>query len=168
MSSGMMPLGFFVVGQLMAPAGTRTIFHQAAAPLGWTQEVGAAYSDTDLRVNHSSPSSGGSANWSGWNQGGVFNCNAITLSVANLPVHSHGVNDPTHSHGSPVAGNSARQGNAGGTSDTAGNFAITLTSSTNTVSAGLSNNNTGSGNSFTPTYTSPLLKFIDQIIGIKS
>lgn len=165
MSSGMMPLGFFVVGQLMAPAGTRTVFHQAAAPLGWTQEVGASYSDADLRVNNSSPSTGGSANWSGWNGGGVFSCNAITLSVANLPAHSHGVNDPGHSHS---IGSGESFTISGAQADAQLNIATTTTSSTSTNSAGLSNNNTGSGGSFTPTFTTPVLKFIDQIIGIKS
>jgi len=167
MSSGLMPYGFFVVGQLIAPAGTRTIFHQAAPPPGWAQEVGAAYSDTDLRVNHSSPSTGGSANWSGWNNGGVFNCNAITLSVANLPVHSHGVNDPTHSHGFPGPVNfltNVDNQHAAFTRDVATN----QVGSTSTNSAGLSSNNSGSGGSFTPTFTTPVLKYTDHVIGVKS
>lgn len=165
MSSGMMPFGFFVVGQLVAPSGTRTIFHQAAPPLGWTQEVGAAYNDADLRVNHSSPSTGGSANWSGWNGGGVFSCNAITLSVANLPVHSHGVNDPGHAHGMVAQFMDTNAGLAG---DSSPNVGLGATTTTSVNSAGLSNNATGSGGSFTPTFTTPVLKFANHIIGIKS
>lgn len=165
MSSGMMPFGFFVVGQLTAPSGTRTIFHQAAPPLGWTQEVGAAYSDCDLRVNHSSPSTGGSANWSGWNNGGVFNCNAITLSTANLPVHSHGVNDPGHSHGIAASSFFVSIDNihAAFTRDVATN----QVGATSVNSAGLSSNNSGSGGSFTPTFTTPVLKYTDHVIGTK-
>lgn len=166
MSSGLMPGGFLVIGQLVAPSGTRTIFHQAAPPLGWTQDVSASFSDCDIRVNNASPSTGGSANWSGWNGGSVFNCNAITLAVGNLPVHSHTFNDPTHSH--TIANNYVNNGNnvrhnGGGTGMT-----YTFGVNTNTVNISWNTAATGSGTSFTPTYTTPVLKFSDHILGVKA
>src|SRR5580765_7539811 len=59
-------------GTLTAPTGTRTIFNQPSAPVGWTQDVSASLSDTGMRiVIGAGGTMGGSVLWSNWNLGGA-------------------------------------------------------------------------------------------------
>lgn len=139
------------LGTLTAPSGTRMVFNQAAAPLGWTQDVAAAFTDTALRiVATAGGGTGGATPLSNWISGGTFNVNAFTLSVAQLPPHTHGGNGNgfwCDQPGTFVA-------NAGGTD-------IQMNRVPNTMS-------TGSGASITPSYTTPSVKYTDCIIGVKT
>jgi hypothetical protein len=91
------------------PSGTTTVFYQASAPNGWTQNTGIS----DAAVRIVSGAGGGATGGNGFSS--TFISQAVTgsvsiatatgtvggtaLTTAQLPAHNHGVNDPTHSHG---------------------------------------------------------------------
>ena len=167
MTAGLVPwIDFFP--PLLAPPGTRTLFNMAAPPIGWVQDTTAGYSDCSLRVNSSGNSTiTGSTGWSSWYFGGGFTAAAITLSVAQLPVHTHTVNDPTHVASDPGynltgAGGGSSSPNLGG-----GQNIYEATSTTDFRTSNVSVGATGSGNSFSPSFTSPQVKYNDYMIGIK-
>jgi len=174
------------LGTLTAPAGTRMLFNQPAPPVGWTQEVGAAFNDTSVRtVTGAGGATAGSTSWGSWNFGGTFNANAFTISVAQLPAHNHGitdpthnhaVNDPSHSHGPGGSGaNFIYSGSPGGlvAAGSSGTFSGSTANAVTGIllvaaGTGISVQNTGSGSSITPTFTTPQVKYSDYVIGIKS
>lgn len=98
-----------VHGELNAPTGTKMLFHQAAAPTGWTQD--ATVNDRVLRV----VSGAGGGNGGSWTISGVT-VDGHTLTVAQMPSHNHGGSTgntaPTtnttgaHSHGLRGGGSS--------------------------------------------------------------
>lgn len=167
--SGLVPRTRLITGVLQAPVGTRMPFNQASPPVGWTQDTTTPYNDCSMRANNSSPSTGGSTAWSSWNFGGTFSLNAFTISVAQLPSHSHGVNDPTHTHTlngcryNIIAGPDGDNGSPNNNPQEAGTI---FNSSSD--SANLSSNNNGSGAAIQPTYTTPQVKYTDSIIGVKA
>jgi hypothetical protein len=59
------------IGALTAPSGTRTIFHQATAPLGWT--IDAAVNDYTIQVT---PNGGGLVGVNGYST--LFNAQWTT------------------------------------------------------------------------------------------
>jgi len=88
------------------PSGTRMLFNQTAAPTGWTKDATAALNDSALRIVTGAVASGGSLAFSaafaagrvvsgttdGFAAGGTVNAGtsgATTLSVAQMPSHSH-------------------------------------------------------------------------------
>jgi len=169
------------IGTLTAPSGTRAVFQQATAPTGWTVDSSASLTDCAMRFNQT-VGTGGTTAWSGWNNGNAINCNAIMLSVGNLPAHSHTINDPTHTHSvnDPTHFHSFSMSNAGlgSTGSPAGsNNGSPYTATTNAASTGISLvanntgitiNNTGSGTAFTPSFTTPSVKYADCVVGVKS
>lgn len=182
MTTGLLPeIGLNIVN-LYAPAGTRIPMQQAAPPLGWTSDTSAAFNDCSMRINSGSGgSSGGSTAWSQWNFGGSFNVNTFAIAVSQLPPHNHGINDPTHSHVDPGhqhiqnsatyynTGGSTFVGGGGGNIASLGGIGTGTTSvSLNNAATGISTQNTGSGSTITPTYTTPQVKYADHIIAVKS
>jgi hypothetical protein len=171
------------IGTLTAPTGTRVLFNQAAAPLGWTADTNANFDDCSVRLNTTTGgATGGSTVWSSWNGGGTFNLNAFTLSVAQLPAHSHADSGHTHTYSDP-AHSHASQGNGFWVSPTSGGFAtgsggpaaMSQTSLTQAAGVGITIQNsfaniqnTGSGAAITPSYKTPTVKYTDCVIGIKS
>lgn len=178
MTTGLMPEFALLVTNLYAPAGTSIPMAQATAPLGWTS---SAQTDVALRYNSGTGgATGGSAGWSGWNGGGTFNLNAFTLSTAQLPAHSHGINDPGHSHTDSGHQHQA-QGNAGfliggvgnnfgggASTFSTGNLTNSATANIQSSTTGISTQNTGTGATITPTITTPLVKYVDHILAVKS
>ena len=69
-------------------SGTRIVFQQTAAPVGWTKDTTAAINDSILRfVTGSVTPSGGSVAFSTWNAQTATG--AYTLQTADLPAHTH-------------------------------------------------------------------------------
>jgi hypothetical protein len=166
------------LGTLDAPSGTRMLFNQASVPLGWSQETGAAFGDCSLRVvTGSGGATAGSTAWSAWNSGGTFNVNAFTISVAQMPVHSHtgttGSSNQSlnHTHsGAETSDQNLIGGSSGAFVRLNNSSTVTQTGATDLTSHGHSftTNNTGSGSSITPTFTTPAVKYTDMIIGVKA
>lgn len=169
------------VGTLAAPSGTRLVFQQAAAPLGWTAD--ASITDHTLQLTAAQ----GGITTTGNIYSGMFasqwTSDGHALTTAELAVHSHGVTDPTHFHSSPAHQHGTASGNnfwtatpTGGASTnlTGGANAInqeTLTSATavtiNPTITGIAINNAGSGNAHTHTKTFNV-NFAQGIVGVKS
>lgn len=136
------------------PTGTKLVFAQAVAPLGWTQD---ASNDQVLRVvSGAGGGSGGTLSIASANTG------AFTLTAAEIPAHTHAITDPGHHHTTQV------MANWGSINDMAGGNAATQpinTPSTSTATTGISLANTGGGGS----HTHPLaIKYQDVIICSKN
>lgn len=87
------------VGTLAAPSGTRVVFQQAAAPLGWATD--ASITDHTLLLTNT----GGAVVTSGNAYTGMFlsawSSDGHALSQAELASHGHTIADPGHNHSSP-------------------------------------------------------------------
>lgn len=170
----LLPGGDLLVGELIAPAGTRMTFNQSAAPLGWAIDGASVFTDCTsvCRQGSGGTSNAGSTLWSGWNFGGAFNLNAFTLSVAQLPSHNHTVSDPGHvaTTGTFITGACCGSGGTHGNGTGGNNVNGSSTTPTNTdaTAPAFSINNNGSGSSIQPNYTTPQVKYTDVIIGIRS
>ena len=101
-------------------SGTRIGFQQTAAPTGWTKDTTAAINDSILRFVTGSASSGGSVAFSTWNAQTATS--ATTLTTAQIPSHSHGIQKGNGSANAAGTNNFGTQATAGtvGTTDNAG------------------------------------------------
>jgi hypothetical protein len=173
MTSGLVPEFALLVTNLYAPPGTSIPMAQASPPLGW---ISSPITDTSFRYNSSSGAGfGGSIGWSSWNGGGIFNANAFTLSIAQLPPHSHsdaghahGTTDPGHHHQMLYFSGNNATGGAGAPAYPGADQTLTATTGVS-INTGFANlNNTGSGAAITPNYTTPSVKYLDHILAVKS
>lgn len=146
-------------------SGTALLFQQTAAPTGWTK---ATTSDNAaLRIVSGTVSSGGTVAFTtAFSAANTVDGTAI--SVAQLPVHSHGVNDPGHNHNW-----SAYNGSPG--TNYGYNFVAGLTAfagytnySVNSSGTGISIQNTGSGSTHNHTLGNLAVKYVDAIICTKN
>lgn len=133
------------------PSGTVMLFVQTAAPTGWTKST--ANNDKALRVVSGAAGSGGVTAFSS-----VFT--SRTISVANMPTHTHAITDPGHAHdyGITVGVNGGGAGavpypNTGGVS----------VSTTNLQYTGISTQSAGSG-----TAMDFAVQYVDVIIATKN
>lgn len=169
------------IGTLTAPSGTRTIFHQAAAPLGWTQDA----TITDHTIQVIGTAGGGVAGANGYSTmfQAAWTSDGHALTTAELaahshtisdPGHDHTVNDPTHTHGysisttgvfgvqpRPVAGD----GSIGNTANT--NAAATGISLNGAFTGINTTNSNGSGSAHTHTKTFNAL-YVTMIMAVKT
>lgn len=165
-------------GTLTAPSGTRAVFQQATAPLGWTAD--ASITDHTLQLTAAS----GSIVTSGNAYSGMF-LNAWTsgghaLTVAELAAHNHGITDPGHTHtdtghnhtgpgGVSFFVNAAGSANYSGGSQQFTPVANTAIGNANLAAnvTSISVNNNGSGNAHTHTTTFNV-NYAQAVVGVKS
>lgn len=167
------------LGTLTAPSGTRVIFQQATAPLGWTAD--ASVTDHTLQLTAAS----GSVSTTGNGYTGMFNAawtsDGHALTIAELAVHTHsdaghthGVNEGAgHNHGA-AGGNSFVITGGGPNGNAAGGALVQSTAATAQATTGLTINtgnasiqNTGSGAAHTHTKTFNV-NVAQGIVGVKS
>lgn len=171
------------LGTLTAPAGTAMPFQQAAAPLGWTAQSGAAFSDAFLRVVTPGNFTGtGGVNAASGFIIAQYSVDGHSLTVGELASHSHtdtghvhGVVDGGHIHSAASTGTNflaAGGGNVvnfGGASLALQQAAATAAALTGisiaTGSASIAN--TGSGTAHAHTHTANC-KFVDHIVAVKA
>ena len=141
----------------LLPSGTRLVFHNSSAPTGWTRDT--SIDDSALRVVSGTPGSGGSTGFSSalgspsvsgsvslsgepgtgnlsTSISGNVNIGSTTLSVSQIPAHSH---DAPRSGNTAVdlgfggdsrgIGNRVNTGNAGGSGSHNHNAAHNLSGS---------------------------------------
>jgi microcystin-dependent protein len=70
-------------------SGTQMLFVQSSAPTGWTKVT--TYNDAALRVVSGTTGSGGATAFSTIFAAGGYTTNAISLSTAQMPSHSHSI-----------------------------------------------------------------------------
>lgn len=129
--------------------GTSTIFYQATAPIGWTKSTASHDFAIQVVTDGNGGTTGGSTAFSS-----VFT--ARTITIANLPAHAHGVNDPGHHHSAFIT---AGSGNIAVGTNFSANTAINTSDST----TGITIQNTGSG-----TAMDFDVKMIRCIVGVKA
>lgn len=130
-------------------AGTRIIFAQTSAPTGWTKDT-TNYNNHALRVVTGAASTGGTVDFTTAFASGLSD-NAVTLSTAQIPSHSHSSTSLGYYFGGTV-------GCAGNGVTTRGCVANQST----TTSA------TGGGGSHTHTLPSFAVKYLDVITATKN
>jgi len=138
--------GVFKGAWAYLPTGTTMTFVQTAAPTGWTKST--THDNKALRVVSGSAGSGGTTNFTT-----VFG--ARTITIANMPAHTHAVTDPGHSHTYTVI-----TGGSGGIQG--GSFDPQVTANTGSSTTGISIQNTGSG-----TAMDFAVQYVDVIIATK-
>jgi hypothetical protein len=101
------------------PSGTRLLFHQTAAPTGWTKETNASYNNKALRLVTGTVSSGGSNNFDTALVNSLTS-GATTLTTSQIPSHSHGSNIVKLSGSGIGIPDASTYSGSFGTTDTAG------------------------------------------------
>ena len=143
------------------PTGTNMLFYQAAAPTGWTQVT--TVNDRALRVvSGTGAGTGGTVSFSTMFTGS-YSTGSFTLTINEMPSHTHSVTDPGHTHTSSSGSLYA----SGGTV----NFGVTSGISIQAVSlnsntTGITINSTGGGAGHA--HTIPSLQYADVIICSKN
>ena len=80
-------------------SGTRMLFQQTAAPVGWTKITTS--DNTALRVTNGSVQTGGVLDFTAAFAASIATSGTVanhTLTVSQMPTHAHGVGDPGHAH----------------------------------------------------------------------
>lgn len=155
-----------LVGRITAldypfPSGTAMLFQQTAAPTGWTKSV--THNDKALRVVSGAVGAGGSVTFS--TLFGRTATDGAALTVGQMPVHNHGVNDPGHNHPATTNGQYGTSYFSGG----GGGGVATLAGASVTVYAnytGISIQNNGSGEAHAHNIDMRLT-YVDVIIATK-
>ena len=139
------------------PSGTDMVFHQTAAPTGWTKNTTAALNDGALRTTTGTVGTGGTVAFetafASQAVGGTNgNTGATTLSTAQLPSHTHTAGAPNQTAGLQ-GGAQANVGAADGTSTTG--------------ATGGGGSHVHGGSTFSGTAIDLNVKFYDVIIAAK-
>jgi hypothetical protein len=168
-------------GTLTAPAGTRVVFQQASAPVGWTTDNSITDHTLTLRAGFGGVVTTGNGYTTMFQNPWTSDGHALT--VAELASHNHGVSDPTHAHVSPGHSHGSASGfnfytatNVGGASTNfpGGANSINLEASTNAVAVTINNastgitvlaNGTSNAHSHTKTFN---VNYAEAIVAVKS
>lgn len=167
-------------------SGTRMLFQQSTAPVGWTKDV--SIDNTALRVTAGTVSSGGTLDFTAaFNSARVPSgtVGSTVLSVAQMPAHAHAVydpghnhyvNDPGHAHGVTAARQFASSQSGGGDNECQNQNFSTAAAGTgiwlNAAATGIALYNAGGNAGHTHTFTGGNLnldvRYTDIIIGEKN
>lgn len=143
------------------PAGTKMVFHQTAAPAGWTKLTNTQYDNATLRMTAGTVGTGGADAFST-----VFGTGKTTaghtLTSAQIPWHTHTVIDPGHSHPYRQRENGA-DFRAGGGSP----IGVTTDGTTGVSQTGITLGSTGGGGSHSHGMTMDI-KYVDVIVAEKA
>jgi|SRR6516164_2805653 hypothetical protein len=168
-------------GTLTAPTGTRVVFQQSAAPLGWTAD--ATITDHTLQLTAAS----GAIVATGNQYSGLFSLPWVSdghsLTIAELAAHAHNVSDPQHNHTSPGHQHGTASGNNFWTATPTGGASVNLPGGANSINqetltnavavsinssaTGISIQNNGSGNAHSHTKTFNV-NYAQGIVGVKA
>jgi hypothetical protein len=112
------------------PTGTLMLFQQTAAPTGWTKQT--THDNKALRVVTGTAGTGGTVAFTTAFASGLSD-NAVTLSTAQIPSHSHSYTGSTNnavlvaageSYASPQSSTTGAQGGGGSHTHTLPSFAV--------------------------------------------
>lgn len=152
---------------LSFPSGTRMLFQQTAAPVGWTKVVDTAYNNVAIRGVTGTVGTGGSVDFTTafTSKTPAGTIGGTSLTAAQLPAHRHmAVSSSSSGPGLSSSNAVARQDNFGN------NFSYTLSGSTSEADIGQTSS-TGSGQSHTHTFTGSAIdlavKYVDVIVAVK-
>lgn len=143
------------------PVGTVMLFYQAAAPTGWTQVT--SVNDRALRVSNSTGGgTGGAVAWSTYFTG-TYSVGSTAITEAQMPSHTHGINDPGHTHSLTLYTTATGAGANGGNAHFSGenNVIGTPTATTSSSGTGVTIQYTGGSNGHT--HTIPSLQYATVI-----
>lgn len=143
----------FVTNASSFPAGTRMLFQQTSAPIGWTKEASATYNDAALRLVTGVVGTGGVDAFS-THFGTGKSTAAFTLTTAEMPSHNH-----AERTGNDVA---AKVEDAGGSS-----ASISLGANASPGAPRINTDSTGGGGAHSHTLNNFNIKFADCIIASK-
>jgi hypothetical protein len=166
-------------------SGTKLLFQQTAAPIGWTKDI--TQDNKALRVVSGAVTTGGSVPFTTAfaSQAANGTVTGHALTIAEMPSHTHIITDPGHSHGVSDPGHAhsmdayVQYGNPGSNTIPAGVSQPvgygTFSAVTNISIAGSSTNVTaqtsGSGSAhthgFTGTAINLAVQYVDTIIATK-
>ncbi len=160
-------------GTLTAPSGTRTVFHQAAAPVGWT--IDGSIGDHTIQVNGAGGGAVGGVNGYSTMFNAQWTTDGHAVTLAEMPVHNHadaghnhGVNDPGHSHrvdGQNVTGGGALTYNGASSPILASTAVNTTGISIQTGFAAIQNSGSGAAHTHTKTFNA---LFVAMIMAAKT
>ncbi len=145
------------------PSGTRMLFQQASVPPTWTQDT-SVQNDSLLRMVNGAGGGVHGANGVSSVLWGNASTDGTAISVAQMPSHNHGVNDPGHAHTetySPNTGTGYVSASAGSGYNNSGN----VTTSNGT---GVSIQYTGGNQAHSHTLSVLNINTIDIIVGVKN
>lgn len=142
------------------PTGTRMLFQQTAAPVGWTKDTSAGLDNSALRIVTGTAGNGGATAFTTVFGAGK-STDGFTLTTAHMPSHSHYEQMTNSATGLPtrakyVLGAWANEP-----------FALVQTEWTNTGKADLSTEAAGSGGSHAHSFGNFDLKYRDVIVASK-
>lgn len=152
------------------PSGTKMLFQQVTPPAGWVTDT--THNDKALRVVSAFPGAAGVVPFS--TVFGGVTTGQTTLSIAEIPIHAHGVTDGGHSHsGNLGVGRLWAETNGTATQVDAGSGPSVAVLGTNNF-AGTTADITGisiQNNGGSQPHTHPMdmrVQYVDVIIAVKS
>jgi hypothetical protein len=154
------------------PSGTRMLFQQTAAPVGWTKDVAAGMNNKALRLVNGAVGTGGTVAFTDAfkSQSIMGTIGGTALSVAQLPAHSHlTFKSQTGSGGSSGLTNANEPNETGHNFGNSNSYSMNSAGATDADVGKSSNTGSGDthGHSFTGTALDLAVAYVDLIVAVK-